>query len=113
MLVDGGKNMLGEQILPSAFLEDCLMPDDASFARYSSEDPYGQAYRNNFWIFGKQPSDASFMAYGIHGQVLWAHPKEELVVVKLASSEHPMDDFEYAAVMEILLAVRSAMCKGK
>merc|ERR1712151_17995 len=27
MLVDGGKNMLGEQVVPKSFLEDCLSPD--------------------------------------------------------------------------------------
>ena len=32
------------------------------------------------------------------------------MVVKLASSEDPMDDFEYAATMEVLLAVRRAIC---
>lgn len=112
MLVDGGTNMAGEQVVPKSFLEDCLAPDASSYARYSSGDPYGQAYRNNFWIFGKDPSDASFMAYGIHGQVLWAHPKEDLVVVKLATSQYPMDDFEYSAVMEALLSVRRHISKN-
>eukprot|EP00746_Dinoflagellata_sp_MGD_P120961 gnl/MRDRNA2_/MRDRNA2_56296_c0_seq2.p1 gnl/MRDRNA2_/MRDRNA2_56296_c0~~gnl/MRDRNA2_/MRDRNA2_56296_c0_seq2.p1 ORF type:complete len:213 (+),score=40.22 gnl/MRDRNA2_/MRDRNA2_56296_c0_seq2:91-729(+) len=113
MLVDNGRNMAGDQVVPEAFLADCLAPDSAALRRYGSQDEYGQAYRNNFWIFGKSKEDASFMGYGVHGNILWAHPKEKLVVVKLASSEHPVDDFEYAATMEVLVAVRRALCGGK
>jgi len=109
MLIDGGRNMAGEQIVPEAFVQDCLRPDAEALARYSSEDPYGQAYRNNFWIYGKSLSDASFMGYGIHGQILWAEPNDKLVVVKLSSSEHPMNDFEYAATMEVLNAIQQAV----
>eukprot|EP00929_Paragymnodinium_shiwhaense_P088652 TRINITY_DN48963_c0_g1_i2.p1 TRINITY_DN48963_c0_g1~~TRINITY_DN48963_c0_g1_i2.p1 ORF type:complete len:452 (-),score=65.24 TRINITY_DN48963_c0_g1_i2:99-1325(-) len=109
LLVDEGRCMAGEQIIPPEFIADCLAPDAATRARYSSEDPYGQAYKNNFWICGKSHSDASLMGYGIHGQVLWAEPSDKLVIVKMSSSEHPMDDFEYAATMEVLQAVRRAL----
>eukprot|EP00927_Polykrikos_kofoidii_P062860 TRINITY_DN57653_c0_g1_i1.p1 TRINITY_DN57653_c0_g1~~TRINITY_DN57653_c0_g1_i1.p1 ORF type:complete len:435 (-),score=36.96 TRINITY_DN57653_c0_g1_i1:92-1396(-) len=109
MLVNNGRNLAGDQVLPQTFVCDCLAFDEAGHSRYCSADPYGQAYRNNFWIFGKEPEDASFMACGIHGQTLWAHPKEELVIVKMASSESPWDDFEYSATMEVLLAIRVAL----
>ncbi|CAE8681354.1 unnamed protein product, partial [Polarella glacialis] len=107
----GGRSQSGAQLIPESFLEDTMSPDEEARQRYSKADPYGLAYQNSFWILKGESKRhrPSLMAYGIHGQVLWVDPSAELVVVKLATSESPMDDQEYTQVMEALLAVRRAL----
>ena len=92
LLLDGGINALGEQVVPAWWLADSYAAGPDSRAKFASSGntswlPEG-GYRNQFWLPGNREV---LLCLGIHGQMIWVEPARRLVVVKLSSWPLPQD----------------------
>ena len=85
MRCDGAFN--GQQIVPAAVVADIRRgADPAHFAQAGYVTLPGFSYRNKWWV--APPERGVFAARGIHGQLIWVDPAQELVIARYAS--HPM-----------------------
>ncbi|MDE3129958.1 MAG: serine hydrolase, partial [Acidobacteriota bacterium] len=76
MLVREGTSLTGDQVLPAAWIEDCLTGDPDSRAAFgqSHNDNMmpGGMYRNQFWL--PYPEGVRILVcLGIHGQMIYAN----------------------------------------
>ena len=92
LLLDGGANALGEQVVPAWWLADSYAAGTDSRAKFASSGNAswlpGGGYRNQFWLPGNREV---LLCLGIHGQMIWVEPARRLVVVKLSSWPLPQD----------------------
>lgn len=100
----------GKQIIPQKAIEDIRNGGNReAFARSSYGDKLkGWSYRNMWWI--TENSHGAYMARGVHGQAIYIDPAAEMVIVRLASSNHasnletdPLSLPAYEAVANYLL----------
>lgn len=94
LMINNGKNLGGEQILPEDFVEQVVTVDpDAQRAFQAGERdklfPQGQ-YKNQFWVLN--PGQQQFSMIGIHGQFGWFDLQRELMLVGVGS--FPQQDGE-------------------
>lgn len=114
-LIRNSGNWHGEQIFPSAAVEDIERGGSkAAFAKSSHTELSGWSYRNMWWIL--ENSHGAFAARGVHGQTIYIDPKAEMVLVRFAS--HPIASNSandstslpaYAAVAEYLIQKQTEM----
>lgn len=78
-----GRNSLGEQVVPAAFFEDLVEPNNALKAAFEKSEAsrlfQGGNYRNQFWIRSADKKQVFMM--GIHGQSCYIDYENKLVVV--------------------------------
>ncbi|MDC3072158.1 beta-lactamase family protein [bacterium] len=87
---NNGYNING-QIIPEEWIKDIKEFKDNSC--YLKQDdlkrfPNGN-YRSKWYQTGFE--DGEFCAIGIHGQNIWINPKKELTIIRLSSSNEPID----------------------
>jgi len=82
LMINDGRNLAGDQVVPLSFVEDTLTPRASSreaFARseYDALLP-GAQYRNQFWV--TDPQARQYAMLGIHGQFAWLDQNRELMI---------------------------------
>lgn len=82
LMAQGGKAN-GVQVIPSAWVSDCLKGDPALFTGdYRTVLPRG-AYRNQFWI--EEAGRPILICRGVFGQLIYIDMEADFVAVKLSS----------------------------
>jgi CubicO group peptidase (beta-lactamase class C family) len=94
LLLDGGRTLDGEQVVPEAWIGEVFRPDPQraqAFARGESAEAFpGAEYHNQTWML--EPGRTATML-GIHGQFCWVDPADSLMVVGMSSfpdQVHPL-----------------------
>jgi len=92
LIINDGKNLQGEQVIPKCFIDDIVTPNSAAQLAFSRGKlaqlcPDGQ-YKNQFWVF--EPKLKQFAMLGIHGQFAYYDLKHELMITGFSS--HPTQD---------------------
>ena len=89
LVLDGGRNASGEQVVPEAWLADLRRGGDRAMpAALGAPHPSG-GYRSQWWLTGDD--HGSFYAAGIYGQYLWLDPTADVAIAKLSSLPRPDD----------------------
>ncbi len=102
-LLNSGGIAKGLQVIPGDWIADIIKGGDISawkagdFARLF---PAG-SYRNQWYSLG----DGSLCAIGIHGQWLYANPRQEIVIVRMSSQPAPDDDELDTKIVEIFAVI--------
>jgi CubicO group peptidase (beta-lactamase class C family) len=83
VIVNGGRTLAGETIVPSAFIDELCAPNAAAHAAFNAAGrntrfPRGH-YRNQFWVI--EPALKQIAMLGIHGQFAWFDLRAELMIV--------------------------------
>jgi CubicO group peptidase (beta-lactamase class C family) len=91
-MINDGKNLQGEQIIPQSFIEQVVTPDAAAQLAFSRSkvaqlSPSGQ-YKQQFWVL--EPEAKRFAMLGIHGQFAYYDLNNELMITGFSS--HPTQD---------------------
>ncbi|MEH6549747.1 MAG: serine hydrolase [Pseudomonadales bacterium] len=86
-MINGGKNLAGEQLLPVDFIERTVTANAEAKRAYQAEEKdrvfsEGQ-YKNKFWVIA--PEERQFTMLGIHGQFAWFDLNRELMIVGMGS----------------------------
>jgi CubicO group peptidase (beta-lactamase class C family) len=82
LMLNGGRAM-GRQVVPEAWIDGSRHGDADRFGTpYTATSPHG-AYRRFWWIHDNRRGDVC--ARGVFGQMIYADPTSELLVVKLSS----------------------------
>lgn len=88
MLLCNGGVAAGRQVVPRAWLDDAFSPAAGvreAFAGTDNEPVLpGGWYRDQFW-FVRRGDAPVLLCLGIHGQLIYVHPRARTVVVKLSS----------------------------
>jgi CubicO group peptidase (beta-lactamase class C family) len=92
LMINDGKNLQGEQIIPQSFIEQVVTPDAAAQLAFSRSkvaqlSPSGQ-YKQQFWVL--EPEAKRFAMLGIHGQFAYYDLNNELMITGFSS--HPTQD---------------------
>jgi CubicO group peptidase (beta-lactamase class C family) len=87
LVVNGGRNLVGEQVIPAEFVQQLTTPDPLAQVAYHRKDPDpvfpdGQ-YKNKFWVFDPTANQLSMI--GIHGQFAWYDLNRNLMLVGVGS----------------------------
>lgn len=87
LMVCGGRNLAGEQVVPESFITDTITPNRASMNAFSKSE-YGcyfdgAQYRNQFWVLN--PEAQQYAMLGIHGQSTWIDQSRELMICSFGS----------------------------
>ncbi len=92
LMLNKGKNLLGEQVLPSHFIEQVIQPNPHAKLAYGKDwkdrvfkDGH---YKNKFWVV--EPEKNRFTMLGIHGQFAWYDLSRDLMIVGVGS--YPKQD---------------------
>ena len=104
-------NWNGEQIVPSAWIEDATNPDPSRSGDYYSDGFY-EAFPNGYYKYmwwGLMRGDVAndFSALGNHGQLIYISPHKNLIIVRhgekygISSSDWMKLFYEYASVVEL------------
>lgn len=102
-LLNSGGLASGVQVIPRDWIEDTITGGDVpawkagDFARLF---PMG-SYRNQWYSLG----NGTLCAIGIHGQWLYADPKNEIVIVRMSSQPAPDDDELDSGIVEIFTLI--------
>ncbi|SDJ79719.1 serine hydrolase domain-containing protein [Aliiruegeria lutimaris] len=111
MMRNGGRAN-GVQIVPEAWIEDIVQNGDRqAWSRGTGLDvlvPTG-SYRNQWYLPDCLPG--AMVAIGIHGQWIYADPRNEVTIVKLSSQPLPEDDALDAMMLEIFGTVAGHFCE--
>lgn len=76
----------GRQIVPEAAVASIRGGGDRAKFPISYKTMPGGSYRSQWWVF--HDANGTFMARGVHGQLIWIDPVAEVTIVRLAS--HPI-----------------------
>ncbi|MBU3068390.1 beta-lactamase family protein [Aestuariicella sp. G3-2] len=111
LMINGGKNLLGEQVLPPEFIADTLTVRESSkeaFAK-SADAAYfpGAQYRNQFWVLS--PEQQQYAMLGIHGQTVWYDQRQELMILGYGSYPVQDDALLFAAWQQLNAAILTAV----
>ncbi len=83
LVLTKGTNSIGEQVVPAAFFEDLVEPNNALKAAFEKSEAsrlfQGGNYRNQFWIRSADKKQVFMM--GIHGQSCYIDYGNRLVIV--------------------------------
>lgn len=87
MLMNQGKNMDGEEIVPEDIIDDLLNPPELNIEQFkdTSLSTIFKAYRNQFWVPHKEEV---IMMKGIYGQYNYMDFKNDILIIKLASNAY-------------------------
>jgi CubicO group peptidase (beta-lactamase class C family) len=85
-MINGGRNLKGESIVPGSFIADVCAPNAAAHRAFNAVErsarfPRGH-YRNQFWVV--EPH-RQFTMLGIHGQFAWFDLDHALMIVGYGS----------------------------
>ncbi len=94
LMLNRGRNLGGEQVIPNHFIEEIITPDPAAQQAYHLAErdrlfPHGQ-YKCQYWVLN--PQKQQFTMLGIHGQFAWYDLSRELMMVGVGS--FPQQDGE-------------------
>ncbi len=99
LLLNGGV-CNGEQIIPSAWIEDIKSGNHGLFDEESREFLPNGCYRNQFWIEDNERE--TFMCLGVFGQLIYISPEYDLVAVKLSTwPDFENNEYEVNAIRAI------------
>jgi CubicO group peptidase (beta-lactamase class C family) len=81
----------GRQVVPGAWIDDVNeRGDPEAWAASEFSDLFPQAsYRNKWYRIDR--ANGVLCALGIHGQWIYIHPAAELVIIRMASEDTPLD----------------------
>ncbi len=79
----GGRNLNGEQVVPSRWVDMTRHGNHEHFAKTGSPGLPDGAYKNQFWIHDQ--ATRNIMCVGIHGQLIYIAPDDDFMVVKLST----------------------------
>jgi CubicO group peptidase (beta-lactamase class C family) len=93
MVLDNGRSMTGERVVPEWWISDTLNGDPDSRAAFAASltdtRMPGGMYRNQFWLpYADRPV---LLCLGIHGQMVYVNSAARVVGVKLSSWPVPQD----------------------
>lgn len=98
LMCNGGR-FNGTQIIPRAWVEDCLSAGSREAWQLGNMNyllPEGR-YRNQWYQTGS--ASGAFFALGIHGQWIYVDPQTEVVIIKMSSRPDPVnDDLDFASI---------------
>jgi CubicO group peptidase (beta-lactamase class C family) len=101
MLLDDGRSMTGERVLPEWWIRDTFTGDpdsrDAFAASPTDTRMPGGMYRNQFWL--PYADREVLLCLGIHGQMVYVNPTARVVGVKLSSWPVPQDPAMLSATL--------------
>lgn len=92
MLMSAGGRLQGQQIVPEAWITDTLAGAATSRQCYLDSEyaEFGFShYRNQVWV--KDAEKKIMLALGIHGQIIYMHQDNDLVIVKLSSQKEQVN----------------------
>ncbi|WP_188859700.1 serine hydrolase domain-containing protein [Marinobacterium nitratireducens] len=110
LMINNGRNLAGDQVVPPGFVEDTLAPRESSrqaFARseYGEVLP-GAQYRNQFWVTHPEARQCAML--GIHGQFAWFDLNRELMICGYGSYPVQVDPLMTDCLQQLWLNVASA-----
>jgi CubicO group peptidase (beta-lactamase class C family) len=113
LMINKGKNLNGEQIIPYAFIEDTIAIRASSKQAFNkgitaSVYPNGQ-YRNQFWII--EPELKQYAMLGIHGQTVWYDQNEELMIIGFGSAPDQISALFNESWLQLNLKILDAVKK--
>jgi CubicO group peptidase (beta-lactamase class C family) len=81
----------GRQVVPGQWIDDINgNGDPEAWARAEMAELFPKAsYRNQWYRIDRQRG--VLLAFGIHGQFIYIHPQAELVIIRMASENTPLD----------------------
>jgi CubicO group peptidase (beta-lactamase class C family) len=81
----------GRQVVPGSWIDDInSQGDPAAWARAEFADLFPQAsYRSQWYRIDRDRN--VLLAFGIHGQFIYINPEAEVVIVRMASEDTPVD----------------------
>jgi CubicO group peptidase (beta-lactamase class C family) len=87
LVMSEGKNLAGDQVLPKAYVESIIAPDNNAKHAYHAQSadrlfPHAQ-YKNQFWVLNPELKQMTML--GIHGQFAWFDLIREVSVVGFGS----------------------------
>ena len=110
LLLHGGRNLEGEQVLPGWWAAETVRPRQApidAFARGDYADAFpGAQYHNKAWVL--EPGRTMAML-GIHGQFCLLDLQAQLLLVAYASYLAQVDEVMIASTLVFWEAVREAV----
>jgi len=102
LLLRGGKNHQGRQIVPKAWIDEIGKANHEMFT-YRAELPRG-AYHNQFWI--EEPDSSVFMCFGIFGQYIYIDPAHDFAFVQLSTAPEPVSERRTADMLAAAHALK-------
>ena len=97
----------GRQIVPEAWMRDCLAGDASLFrGAYRAVLPDG-AYRNQFWL--EAPGKRILICRGVFGQVIYIDMDADFVAVKLSTWPDFIDVTATRTALAAIRAIRDAL----
>jgi CubicO group peptidase (beta-lactamase class C family) len=109
LLVLNRGRAMGNEVIPSAFIEDVLAQQGDPNWPYPAPDGYTPSYRSFWWGEGNPGGDVS--GYGIHGQFVRVVPEADLVITLYSTWPRADGDGEthgWAASAELMEALITA-----
>jgi CubicO group peptidase (beta-lactamase class C family) len=101
MLLDEGRSMTGEAVLPASWMRDSFAGDPDSRQAFASSPTDtgmpGGMYRNQLWL--PYADRDILLCLGIHGQLVYVNQAARLVGVKLSSWPVPQDPAMLSATL--------------
>jgi CubicO group peptidase (beta-lactamase class C family) len=114
MLLDEGRSMAGESVLPATWINDTVTGDPDSqqaFANSPTDTQMpGGMYRNQFWL--PYTDGNVLLSLGIHGQMVYVNRTARVVGVKLSSWPVPQDASMLSVTLRAFDAVAEHMRSG-
>jgi CubicO group peptidase (beta-lactamase class C family) len=111
MYTGRGRALTGLEVLPSSWVEDCLVGDTESrtaFAASPGDNRMpGGMYRNQFWL--PYPDRPVLACLGIHGQMVYIDLAADVVAVKLSCWPAPQDAWKLFSTFSAFGAITSAV----
>ena len=110
LLVNEGRNLTGDQVIPAAWVDDTFAPSAAraaAFARGAERESMpGAEYHNQTWVL--EPGRVAAML-GIHGQFCWVDRDAHTMIVGFSSYPVQTHPLLSAALGELWSTVRGAV----
>jgi CubicO group peptidase (beta-lactamase class C family) len=111
VLVNGGRNLAGAPIVPTAFIDDLCAPNAAAYGAFNAAGrntrfPRGH-YRSQFWVIN--PALRQIAMLGIHGQFAWFDLRAELMIVGHGSFPVASSPLLTAAQQELWRRIADAL----
>jgi CubicO group peptidase (beta-lactamase class C family) len=95
-LLDDGRGVDGQQVVPDAWLADIRRGGDpaAAVTSMGAAHEHG-SYRDQFWVTGD--GHGCFYGVGVNGQYVWVDPSERVVIAKLSTLPESDVESEWVA----------------
>ena len=110
VMINSGRNLAGEQIVPESFIADVCAPNAAAHQAFNSVEPSARYpnghYRNQFWVIEPR---RQFTMLGIHGQFAWFDLERELMIIGYGSFPVPTSPLLTLAQQELWRCVGDAL----